>query len=128
MYGRRKYVKRKTHYAYKMVFLYVLLHHKFQKIWKFGHLVFFARINFREFVLAKIFTGINFCEIVENSRKLLHAKITPFKVYLTSMYCMYKLLRLFHHWKIWHYEIKIFTIKTRRDIFLKDFGWIIVEL
>ena len=89
MYGSLKYVKRKTHYACKMVFLHVLLRHKFEKIWKFGHLVFFARINFRKFVLAKVFSGINFCEIAEKSQKLLPAKITSFKVYLTSMYCMY---------------------------------------
>ena len=55
-----------------------------KKVWKFGYLVFFARINFREFVLAKNFAGINFRKIsqnLRNLRKLLSAKITSFKVY-----------------------------------------------
>ena len=32
--------------------------------------MFFVRIDFHEFVLAKIVTGINFCEIAQNSRSL----------------------------------------------------------
>ena len=44
-----------------MVFLYLLLRYKF------GYLVFFAKINFREFALAKTFGGINFREIAQNS-------------------------------------------------------------
>ena len=50
-----------------MVFLYLLLRYKFQKSWKSGYLVFFARINFRGFGLAKTFGGINFREIAQNS-------------------------------------------------------------
>ena len=54
-----------------------------KKVRKFGHLVFFVRINFREFVLAQNFVGIDLREINQNprnSRKLLFTKITFFKV------------------------------------------------
>ena len=55
-----------------MVFLYIFFFVIILKyVWKFGYLVSFARTNFREFVLAKNFAGINFCEIAQNSRKLL---------------------------------------------------------
>ena len=61
-----------------MVFLYLLLRHKYEKsleIWLFS---VGARINFREFVLAKNFAGINFHDIAQHSRKLLPVKITFF--------------------------------------------------
>ena len=44
-----------------------------KKVWQFAYLVFFPRINFRKFALAKNFAGINFREIAQNSRM---AKIT----------------------------------------------------
>ena len=44
------------------IFLFVLT---LEKVWKFGLLVFFARVNFREFVLAKSLTGINFRKITK---------------------------------------------------------------
>ena len=61
-----------------MVFLHLLPRHKFEKAWKFGCLVFFARINFREFVLAKNFARINFFRNRPKFAKF--AKITSFKV------------------------------------------------
>ena len=50
-----------------MGFLYLLIRPKFEKVWKFDYLVIFARINFREFVLAKN-SGIYFRKIAKNSR------------------------------------------------------------
>ena len=64
------------------IFFFVI---SLKKVWKFGYLINCARIKFREFVFAKNFAGINFHEIAQNlgnSRKLLSAKITSFKVML----------------------------------------------
>ena len=55
-------------------FLYLLLRHNFKKFGNVAIFLLFPRINFREFVLAKYFAGINFSEIAQkslNSRKLL---------------------------------------------------------
>ena len=43
--------------------------------------MFFKTINFREFVLAKNFAGINFREVAQNSRKLILAKIKRVVIY-----------------------------------------------
>ena len=63
-----------------IIFFFISL----KKVWKFGYLVFFARINFREFVLAKNFAGINIRKMTKNLRnlrKLLLAISTSLKVY-----------------------------------------------
>ena len=74
----------------KMLFLYffflciIFFFISLKKVWKFGYLVFFARINFREFVLAKNLTEINIRKItnnLRNLRKLLLAISTSLKVY-----------------------------------------------
>ena len=54
---------------------------RLKKVWKFDYLVFFKTINFREFVLAKNFAGINFREVAQNSRKLILAKIKRVVIY-----------------------------------------------
>ena len=62
------------------IFFFVI---SLKKVWKFDYLVFFARNNFWEIVLAKNIAGINFREIVQNSgnsRKLLPTKFSLFKI------------------------------------------------
>ena len=68
----------RTKWCFSILFFVISL----KKVWKFGYLVFFVRITFGEFVLAKNFTRISFrklskiCEIRVNyfPRKLLLLK------------------------------------------------------
>ena len=47
---------------------------------------YFVNTNFREFVTFKYFANTYFREFVQNSQKLIFAKINPLKVLTTQLY------------------------------------------
>ena len=76
------------------IFIFVI---SFKRVWKFDYLFFFARISFREYVLAKNSAKISFCKITQNLRNSQKLLLLRYFIVNKMKFCLKELWNCILH-------------------------------